>query len=211
MPKAKHLEPCAAATPTTKRDCILAAAQTMFLEAGYVAVSMDTVAAQANVSKATIYAHFANKRALFEAFIEDRCEQAFATLDCPKRALDARQALYTLAKHFVELVIDPDALALFRVVVSEAPRLPEVGEAFYNTAPRRVLKVVTELFSDLSKRGLLNIPDQDIPLVSELFVSMLKGDRHIRGLLNIPADECNAEDVARMAVDLVLARYGNKP
>ena len=58
---------------------------------------MDTVAARASVSKATIYAHFDNKRALFEQVIEGRCQRIFGTFDIPEHISDARVALRQLA------------------------------------------------------------------------------------------------------------------
>ena len=57
------------APPTSKAESILAAAKRTFLAAGFGAVSMDTIAREAGVSKATVYAHFAGKEELFGAVI----------------------------------------------------------------------------------------------------------------------------------------------
>jgi TetR/AcrR family transcriptional repressor of mexJK operon len=62
-------------TPTAgKAESILAAAKRMFLEGGFGAVSMDAIAREAGVSKATVYAHFAGKEELFGAVIGRECE-----------------------------------------------------------------------------------------------------------------------------------------
>ncbi|WP_260195903.1 TetR/AcrR family transcriptional regulator, partial [Actinophytocola gossypii] len=50
-----------------KRQAILDSARSVFLQKGYAGTSMDEVAAQATVSKQTVYKHFADKRRLFEA------------------------------------------------------------------------------------------------------------------------------------------------
>ncbi len=60
-----------------KAESILAAAKRAFLAAGFGAVSMDTIAREAGVSKATVYAHFGSKEELFGAVIERECEQYF--------------------------------------------------------------------------------------------------------------------------------------
>ena len=210
MSKPKKAAACCGDAPMTKHQCILAAAREIFLEAGYAAASMDAVAARANVSKATIYAHFENKRALFEAIISARCEATFSDLGVPETYTDARQALHELALHFLNLIVAPEALAIHRVVLAEAPRLPEVGEAFYAAGPIRAHARIGNLFSELTRRGLLAVPDSDVALVTDLFLGMLKNDIHTRALLNLPPSERSVEDVTDAAVDMLMARYGVK-
>ena len=48
-----------------KRRAILSAAETLFLEHGYLGTTMDEIAALAGVSKQTVYKHFADKERLF--------------------------------------------------------------------------------------------------------------------------------------------------
>ena len=62
-----------------KAESILAAAKRTFLAAGFGAVSMDSIAREARVSKATVYAHFGSKEELFGAVIERECERYFAS------------------------------------------------------------------------------------------------------------------------------------
>ncbi|HXO91725.1 MAG TPA: helix-turn-helix domain-containing protein, partial [Stellaceae bacterium] len=64
--------------PASKSESILAAAKRSFLAAGFGAVSMDSIAREAGVSKATVYAHFAGKEELFGAMIGRECERYFA-------------------------------------------------------------------------------------------------------------------------------------
>ena len=61
--------------PGGKAEMILAAAERAFLASGFGAVSMDAIAREAGVSKATVYAHFAGKEELFGAVIA-RCQRA---------------------------------------------------------------------------------------------------------------------------------------
>ena len=63
----------------SKAESILAAAKRAFLAAGFEAVSMDAIAREAGVSKATVYAHFGSKEELFGAVIEGECERYFAS------------------------------------------------------------------------------------------------------------------------------------
>lgn len=211
MSRPKKFDCCTGQLATTKQEAILAAAQQIFLESGYAAASMDAVAARANVSKATIYAHFANKRALFEAMIGGRCTVAFSSLRVPESYDDASHALYELAVHFMGLILAPEAVSLHRVILGESPRLPEVGEAFYSVGPTLGRKRFDGLFQDLSRRGLLVMTDDEIPLATDLFLGMLKGDMHLRAVLGLPPREgTSIEKIAKAAVELIMARYGAK-
>ena len=195
----------------TKRESILVAAREIFLEMGYAAANMDSVAARANVSKATIYAHFDNKRALFETVIAQRCLLVFGeTLAIPDHVDDARTTLRHLAETIFSMVRSPEALAINRVVVAEAPRLPEVGEAFYAAGPVPALARVTRLFTDLTRRGLLDVPEPHAPLVAELFLNMLKGDVHTRELLGVAPSRTDHSGLLDIAVDLIMALYAER-
>ena len=53
-----------------RRERIIWAAKSMFLEKGFDAANMDDVAARAGTTKPTVYAHFATKEELFAAAVE---------------------------------------------------------------------------------------------------------------------------------------------
>jgi len=57
-----------------KRDMILSIAQEVFLEEGYAAASMSTIAARLGGSKGTLYNYFRSKAELFVAVIQNLCE-----------------------------------------------------------------------------------------------------------------------------------------
>jgi len=52
------------------REHILSIAKDVFLEMGFERASMDVVAARAETSKRSLYAHFANKEKLFLAVVD---------------------------------------------------------------------------------------------------------------------------------------------
>src|SRR5256885_16619682 len=61
-----------------KAALILRGARRAFLAAGFGAVSMDAIAREAGVSKATVYAHFGSKEDLFGPVVADAAEERFA-------------------------------------------------------------------------------------------------------------------------------------
>src|SRR5947209_12657327 len=96
--------------PGSKAESILAAAKRAFLAAGFGAVSMDQIAREAGVSKATVYAHFAGKEKLFGAVVAEVSGRRFH--DFSVEALDPvdiEASLLTLVTRFLDLVLSPEA------------------------------------------------------------------------------------------------------
>jgi TetR/AcrR family transcriptional regulator, mexJK operon transcriptional repressor len=121
-----------------KAESILAAAKRAFLAAGFGAVSMDTIAREAGVSKATVYAHFGSKEELFGAVIERECEQYFDRFSAGELdTRDVRASLMILGRRFLELILSPDAIALHRIIVGEVTRFPMLGEVVWRAGPER--------------------------------------------------------------------------
>src|SRR5262249_59338774 len=109
----------------SKAESILAAAKRSFLAAGFGAVSMDTIAREAGVSKATVYAHFAGKEELFGAVIGRECGLYFARFSAGElNPNNVRASLTVLGRRFLELVLSPDALALHRIILGEVTPFP---------------------------------------------------------------------------------------
>ena len=178
------------------------------MESGYEAASMDAVAARAGVSKATIYVHFEGKRALFEAIIRRHTETLFNRIQLPDKFTDLRQALTALARSFVEMILTPDALSMYRVVAAEAARQPEIGEAFYAAGPAYARQKVCEYFLNLARRGLMRLDESEAPILANLFLSMLAGDCHASAMFcRDQGKECLEQQI-QTAVDLIASRYG---
>src|SRR3954465_4716325 len=89
-----------------KAEAVLAAAERTFLARGFGAISMDAIAREAAVSKATVYAHFTSKEELFGAVIARLSERRFGAFSAD--ALDPlpiEASLTTVARRFLELVL----------------------------------------------------------------------------------------------------------
>ncbi len=101
--------------PAPKRQAIVAAAARVFLDSGYGAASMDAIADEAGVSKQTVYSHFGAKDALFQAIIEDKCEQLLQPIFLKLvPGQDHAETLKEVARHFLTAILAPGSTALFR-------------------------------------------------------------------------------------------------
>jgi TetR/AcrR family transcriptional regulator, mexJK operon transcriptional repressor len=187
---------------------ILAAARKVFMELGYGAASMDAIARQAGASKATLYTHFDGKDALFAALIVMECKHFSEQIG--RRAFDGpdiRVALRSLAEDFNNLLCTDESLAMYRIVVAEAPRFPELGRIFYESGPKVMINRVADLLAGAAKRGLLEIRDPRVAAVQ--FISLVRGDSHLTRILGLKATSKNvAADYIEGGVDLFLAGYG---
>jgi TetR/AcrR family transcriptional regulator, mexJK operon transcriptional repressor len=185
---------------------ILAAARTLFLKLGYGDTSMDAIARHAAVSKATLYSHFAGKDALFAALIVSECRHLSDQIG--RRALDEpdiRDALLRVAHDFNNLLCTGYGLTMYRIVVAEAPRFPELGRVFYDSGPTVMIDRIANLLRQAADRGLLKVHDPRIAAIQ--FISLIRGELHLTRVLGLKKASKNPADYIEASVDLFLAGY----
>ncbi len=162
------------------RDIVDAAAE-VFLERGYAGASMDAVVERAGGSKETLYCHFGSKAGLLKAIVEQRTADVTANLDAPE-ATDLKDFLHRVGIAYLETVLSPRGLALYRLVLAESGRMPEVGDLFYRLGPEAATgRLSTRLAERCSQEGVaLSQPNR----AAALFLGMLRGDLQLRALFN---------------------------
>ena len=171
----------------SKAESILAAAKRTFLAAGFGAVSMDTIAREAGVSKATVYAHFAGKEELFGAVIGRECERYFARFSARELdPRDVRASLTVLGRRFLELVLSPDAIALHRIILGEVTRFPVLGDVFWRSGPERERVQIEAFLQSAAASGALLLSNSR--LAAEQFISLVRGEIQLRQLLRLEAE-----------------------
>ncbi len=197
-----------------KRRAILDAATTLFLRDGYLATSMDQIAAAAAVSKQTVYKQFADKDSLFaEAILGlsgtvDACIQTISrVLTSPK---DPEQALKQLARTYVRTVMQPRVLQLRRLLIGQASRFPDLADAYYERVSERTVAAIATCFDELGARGLLRVPDPTLAArhyaVLVLFIPL---DRALICGDDARPSAAALDRVADAGVDVFLAAYGS--
>ena len=113
-------------------DRILDVATALFLGDGFGATSIEAVAKRAGISKRTFYHRFRGKEVLFEAVVRRLIEKWMppfdaALLDAPNLAETLRRA----AEQMLGVALTPEALALHRIVIAEAPRFPGLARILH--------------------------------------------------------------------------------
>jgi TetR/AcrR family transcriptional repressor of mexJK operon len=158
-----------------KRQAIMEAATTVFLNKGYLGASMDDVATLAAVSKPTVYKHFADKERLFTEIILATTGQVEEIVQVVAATLadtdDLDREMAELARRFILALMEPQLLRLRRLVIANADRFPNVGRIWYEQGFERVLASLATCFKRLADRGVLRVDDQ--LLAANHFVGLL--------------------------------------
>ena len=191
-----------------KRQAVLQAAAELFMAQGYGAVSMDSVARTAGVSKATLYAYFASKDRLFATIVAEGCRQNMAASEpLPEADVDLRRALATLGGRVLRFLLAPRALAIHRVVIAESVRFPELGRAFYESGPKAFRLAFGGWLRDQTIAGRLAIPDPG--MAADQFIGLLRIDVFLRASLGLAPAPTDAETDATVdaAVTTFLRAY----
>jgi len=196
-----------AGSRASKDQCVLDAARQLFIEHGFGATSMDAIATTANVSKATLYAYYPGKQALFAATAQRECNRIMAQMELTEdlSELPLAEALERIARSFVQPVFSPDIVALLRMVISEVSRFPELGPIYYDSGPGLMHSHVADYMHRARERGL--ITTDDCKLAAAQFLGMLRSDRHLQRLLGKHVDTTSLEVTIAEAVKTFMARY----
>lgn len=169
-----------------KDEAILLAAGDLFLERGFETVSLDTVAHDAGVSKATIYARYADKDALFAAVLRQECERVVSPDSFfPAPDQPVRDTLIALGTRFLELVTGDKAIQMHRVLVAETARAPRMAELFYEAAVESLKNRFATWLEVETSRGRLQVVDPHG--AAWRFLGAVKGEAHLRAALGLPA------------------------
>ncbi|MFJ1680824.1 TetR/AcrR family transcriptional regulator C-terminal domain-containing protein [Streptomyces sp. NPDC088251] len=150
-----------------KRQAIMEAATSVFMEKGYSGTSMDDIAKLAAVSKQTVYKHFSDKEKLFAEIVlatTDRIDGVIDLVaDIPSDADALDENLTRLARQFLTTLTQAQVLQLRRLVIANADVFPELGATWYEQGFERVLVTLAATFQRLAEDGLLRI---DEPLLA---------------------------------------------
>ena len=134
-----------------KRDAIIKAATALFLSQGFGGTSMEEIAKVSGVAKQTLYSHFQGKDALFCAIIHARSEAFFTTLpSSDDRSLDTESYFRQVGTKALDMLFTREALQLYRVVVAETPRFPDLGRYYWQAGAEASINLLSDF---LIRRG----------------------------------------------------------
>lgn len=192
-----------------KRAAILDAAKRLFAREGFGGTSMDQIAAEAGVSKLTVYSHFGDKEALFTEAVRAKCEEMLPD-DLFQIELKGplRDQLQVIAQAFFALISSDEAISTQRMMMVPGNIDDNLKQVFWQAGPQRTHDAFAALLQARVDAGELDIPD--VPRAAEQFFTLIKGDLHGRMMCGF-GERPGRGDVSShldASVDLFLRAYG---
>jgi AcrR family transcriptional regulator len=200
----------AATARDQRRETIMSVAREVFFEVGYSAASMSAIAARLGGSKGTLYNYFKNKEELFEAQVRDLCGHAADRIVETTLEQDPRQALQVFGEMYLQHLYSEQTVKMFRILVAEAQRNPELARLFYEVGPARGRKALERYLEGAKAKGLLDPPD--CAAAADQFLSLCKGPAHLQFMLHMipPLSIEQIRDHVAQTVALFMALYGSE-
>jgi AcrR family transcriptional regulator len=172
---------------------------------------MATIAARVGGSKATLYNYFKSKDELFVAYVRRLCAwQRGAMFGIFADEPDVRLALTSLGRSYLSIVLSDGNMLNFRLIVAEAQRSPEIGQAFYEAGPKSGAELLGAFLAQASDKGLLSVDD---PIrAAHQFIGLCQNRLLKARLCNFVGEPTPAEidSEVESAVNVFLAAYGPK-
>ncbi len=189
---------------------ILDAALVVFSQKGFVSASMDDIAAEAGLTKPTLYQYFPSKDELFTAMMTEERDHMLESFEYPC-ASGMVAELYAFSWHYADVVLRPDMLNLARLIIGEAQRLPDIGRAYQASGPDRVLAGMIAYLERQRSAGLIVFDDAELA-AEDLWGLILSAPRN--RALHIPdavPDRATIERYIRNGLHVFLRAYSTAP
>lgn len=191
-----------------KRTAALDAAVAAFLERGYSRTTLAQVARAAGVSTGTLFKHFPTKAALFGAIMEQLWQpDSGPDRPCPTPG-EPRAGLVAIGHDYARLLRQPTAVPLYRVIIAEAARFPELGQTLHSRGRQPYLIRLQAYLAAEIAVGTLAI--EDVELATRQFLGMINDVIFWPRLLlaDLVVGDAQVDRVVQGAATTFLARYG---
>ncbi|MGZ0146009.1 TetR/AcrR family transcriptional regulator [Kribbella sp. WER1] len=192
-----------------KRALIVTAATALFLELGYDRTSLARIAERSGVSRATLFKQFPSKAALFDAIVTE--SWSTADEEDPPPAGNVVDGLSAIGRRYADLLSRPQMTDLFRIVIAELPRFPELAHAQFSRGKMPYFESVRSYLLAEHEAGTIQVDDAD--LAATQFLGMISNYIFWPTLL-VPDWKVTAERITQVvdeAVRTTTARYATGP
>jgi TetR/AcrR family transcriptional repressor of mexJK operon len=192
---------------------LLSIARQMFVARGYQGTTMDAVAAQAHISKQSLYREYPAKNVLYAAVVRDWVDRGYDAMRPHAAALaetgQARVGLLGFARILQAGLLSPPVLQMRTLITAEARQFPDVAADYVTRSWTRNIGILAEALSALTARGLLRVEDPDLAAEQLTWLVVAAPLNRLTlqaGAYLYTADEL--ESLATQGVTTFLSRYG---
>lgn len=157
----------------------------LFIKHGYRNVSLEMLAREAHVAVRTIYVKFGGKAGLLKAVLHANRERFFRPQEMEQDARPIKENLRDFALHFLDLLSRPEAIAMHRMVLADAPTNPELAHAFFEAGPQQTRDMLFRFLSRPDIRCQLR-DDVEMACLPIFLMNCIIGDPYERMLFGSP-------------------------
>lgn len=165
-----------AKTPKGQRrnKALIAAASEIFIQYGFEGTTLDMIIERAGGSRTTLYKNFGDKEGLFAAVIETMIDDIFSDHETPPPIPQTIESVLSFyGARFLLNVIKPQSIGLYRLILGEYNRFPEISQAFFEQGPVRSYRLLTEKLLELPE---VKVNEKVLLSIASRFLEMLKAD-----------------------------------
>lgn len=197
----------------TKRMAILDATKRAIVRDGFAAISIDSIANEAGVSRQTVYNQLGDRDQLLMAVIEDVTARSSASLmtvlaTFPEKPDDIQSALVDFAVRVMgRCLCDIDGRALTTLLKREAQNHPALFAAWTEYGPGKDWPLIAGRFAKLAQDGYLDLPDASI--AARHFFALINADLPDDGTCARPSEE-ELHKAAVTGVSTFLRAFGSR-
>jgi TetR/AcrR family transcriptional repressor of mexJK operon len=167
-----------------RHEALLRTASRLFIARGLDGVSMEAIAEEAGVAKRFVYARYRDKGELFVATLTRLIEERAAFLEAYDVGDDpVERGLLAFAGQLESSVVQPEALALYRIVITELHRFPALSHLFAARMAQNILGGVVRVLKIYESRGEIRF--DDAPMAAELFLTLVVQGARSRALIGM--------------------------
>ena len=196
--------------PVSQKQRILDAATNVFLATGFEKTSTAEIARVAKISKRELYLHFADKRALLAAVVEDLQVSMQGRMDETWAATASmEEVLLHSATKIQKFILSERFGKLVRIVAAESYHSPAIAEQFFEMGPNQGRKATARYLRAQMRQGRLRTarPAQGCGRLLDLVVGAQLMTAVILGQIDHATP---TRTKARHAVEVFLMIYGAK-
>ena len=194
-----------------KRCAIIEAATAVFCREGFSGASIDAIAAEAQVSRQTVYNQIGDKEKLLAAVVEGITARSSAMLfetlgTFPEKPENLEAELVAFAMRLTRnCVCDNDGAALRKLIQNEGQRYPELFAMWRDYGPGKNWPAIAARFARLAHQGSLEIDDPN--LAARQFMALVNADLPTTTYLGDPPSDDELEAAVSNAVRTFMRAY----
>lgn len=146
-----------------RNEELLDRALDLFLDNGFEATTIDTICAEMNMSRRTIYSRFGDKDTLFRAALQRAIDQWVVPAERLQLAEtdDLEQTLVAIARLWVSNIKKPSGMRLVRIANTEVFRDPDVAQYLWERTAQPTIGYLTDLFRRRLRPGSGEVADAE--------------------------------------------------